>query len=77
MQIGEEYRVRSDSVFCTTEKVRPKIQGVVVYVHPEGRFATLEFEGVHGNFRECYYPEELTERNRVSQKKARRIRIVC
>lgn len=76
MQIGEEYRVHSDSVYCNTEKVRPKIQGRVIYVHTEGRFATLEFQGIHGKFRECYYPEELTERNRVGKKKARRIRIV-
>ena len=71
MQIGEEYRVHSDSVYCNTEKVRPKIQGRV------GRFATLEFQGIHGKFRECFYPEALTERNRVGKKKARRIRIVC
>ena len=77
MQIGAEYWVHSYSVQCSTEKVRPKIQGRVIYVHPQGRFATLEFQGVHGTFRECFYPEELTERNRVGKKKARRIRIVC
>lgn len=77
MRIGEEYHVNSDSVFCKTPNVRPRIRGRVIYVHPQGRFATLEFQGVHGTFRECFYPEELTERNRVGKKKARRIRIVC
>ena len=71
MQVGEEYRVQSDSVFCTSEKVRPMIQGKVIYVHPEGRFATLEFEGVCGKFRECYYPEELTVQNRAGRRKRR------
>ena len=71
MQIGEEYRVNSDSVFCKTPNVRPMTQGKVVYVHPEGRFATLEFQGIHGNFRECYYPEELTVQNRVGRRKRR------
>lgn len=65
MQIGERYRVHSDSVFCKEPNVRQKIQGRVIYVHPEGRFATLEFQGIHGKFRECYYPGQLTARNRA------------
>ena len=77
MQVGEEYRVPSDSAIRMEDKRPAKIRGVVIYVHPKGRFATLEFQGIHGKFRECYYPEQLTQRNRVSEKKRRRIRIVC
>ena len=76
MKIGEEYRVCSDSAQRNDQKSRVMLQGKVIYVHPEGRFATLEFQGIHGKFRECYYPEQLTQRNRVGKKKARRIRIV-
>ena len=68
MQVGEEYLVHSDSVYCTAPNSRPKIRGRVIYVHPEGRFATLEFQGIHGKFRECYYPKELTERNRIGRR---------
>lgn len=71
MQIGEEYRVFSDSVPCKTPNVRPRIHGKVTYIHPQGRFATLEFQGIHGKFRECYYPEQLTEQNRVGRRNRR------
>ena len=42
--------------------------GRVVYIHPEGRYAVLEFHGQKGNSREAFYLEQLTERNRVLQK---------
>lgn len=71
MQIGEEYRVDSDSVFCKTPNVRPRIQGRVIWVHPLGRYAVLEFQGIHGKFRECYYPEQLTDKNRVGRRNRR------
>ena len=67
MQVGELYRVRSDSVYCDNLKNRPKVQGRVAWVHPQGRFAVLEIGGA----RECYYPEELTERNRVGRRNRR------
>lgn len=41
----------------TTSKV--KKVGKVVYVHPNGRFVTMEFKGVMGYARECFRPEEL------------------
>lgn len=42
--------------------------GRVVYIHPEERYAVLEFQGQKGNPREAFYPEQLTEKNRVLQK---------
>lgn len=76
MQVGEIYQVRTDSMLCegTGPNTRPKVKGRVTWVHPRGRFAVLELPG---GARECFYPEQLTERNRVGKKKARRIRIVC
>lgn len=43
-------------------------EGEVVFVHPNKRFATLEFKGVHGKFRESFRPDRLTEYNRVRKK---------
>lgn len=70
MQIGEIYRVRTDAVFCQDNRpnFRPKVAGRVAWVHPAGRFAVLELAGGH---RECYYPEELTEQNRVGRRNRR------
>jgi hypothetical protein len=34
--------------------------GKVVYVHPRGRYAILEFKGVKGMARECFYPQQLS-----------------
>lgn len=65
MQIGEEYIVKSESVACTEKTSRPPIRGRVVFVHPKGRYAALEFAGIHDNFRECFFPDQLTAKNRV------------
>ncbi len=62
MCVGETYRV---PVECApnwkngTEK--PRLWGRVIWVHPRGRFAVLEFEGVHSNFRECFFLAQLTK----------------
>lgn len=44
----------------------PAEEGTVVYVHPEGRFYTLEFRFPKGRFRESYWlappPEMLADR---------------
>lgn len=77
MQVGEIYRVRTDSVYCEGQGVhlRPRVKGRVAWVHPRNRYAVLEFQGIHGNFRECYYPEELTERNRVGKRDRRCLKV--
>ena len=71
MQVGEVYRVPLDSVaWIDKQNGQKKMgEGTVVFVHPKGRFATLEFQGVNGKFREAFRPEQLMEKNRVLQKK--------
>lgn len=71
MQIGEEYRVTLDSTPDILGGKKARKKGKIVYIHPQGRFATLEFEGVHGSFRECFYPEQLMESNRVWERSGR------
>ena len=64
MRIGECYWVRTESVYCEEKKPnsRPKVKGRVIYIHPRGRYATLEIpEGI----RECFGLEELTPKNRI------------
>ena len=79
MQIGEQYMVRPEcslpdrtvkrkTANGTTVVEKIPMKGTVVFVHPAGRYATLEFEGVTGNPRECFFPEQLTEKNRVYKK---------
>lgn len=65
MQVGEEYMVRVDSTVQGKGEMPRLMRGKVVWVHPKGRFAELEFQGVNGKFRECFLPERLTEKNRV------------
>lgn len=71
MQTGEEYMVKVESTFGEDKNYKPPIRGRVVYVHPFGRFAALEFTGVNGKFRECFFPEQLTEKNRVTGRRDR------
>lgn len=65
MRVGEIYRVRTDSVYCEGPSMhsRPRVKGRVVWVHPKGRFALLDL----GGHKECYYPEQLTNHNKVKQ----------
>ena len=65
MQVGEVYRVPLDSAAWIDKQRQPqkkKGEGTVVFVHPKGRFATLEFQGVNGKFRECFTREQLEGR---------------
>lgn len=67
MIVGAIYRVRP--VFAVAKDgSRPVMQGTCVAVHPKGRFAVLEFEGIWGTVRECFWPEQVTERSRVTEK---------
>lgn len=43
MQIGEEYMVKTNAAIPDLSGTRHPMCGRVVYVHPGGRFATLEF----------------------------------
>ena len=46
-----------------------KQAGKVVWIHPKGRYAVLEFEGVTGSPRESFHMLYLTEENLVREKK--------
>ena len=71
LAIGQCYRVMP--AFSGTIIQKGKAQaGKIVYIHPKGRYAVLEFDGVCGRPRECFWPEELTEDNRVSDRKGRK-----
>lgn len=39
-------------------KAKP-MTGKCVYIHPKGRFVTLEFPVLGGKLRECFRPEEV------------------
>ena len=69
MEIGEIYRVVPSAAIPDNRNYRRPMEGKAVYVHPKGRFAELEFEGVHGTFRESFLPSRLTEKNRVVWKR--------
>ena len=57
--IGTVFRVTPAAAIPDMRNHRHPLKGKVVYVHPAGRFATLEFKGVKGNFRESFRLEEL------------------
>lgn len=72
MEVGEVYRVPLDTAATWIDKQNGQKkmgEDTVVFVHPKERFVVLEFQGVHGKFRETFRPEQLTEKNRVLQKK--------
>lgn len=61
MSPGELYNVRlGDEILARAEygmsggTMLPRQRGRVVYIHPEGRFYTLEFIFARGSFRESY-----------------------
>ena len=62
MQLGENYMVITETSACNESNHRCPIQGRVVYIHPRGCFAVLEFRGASGSFRESFFPEQLTEK---------------
>ena len=41
MQLGEKYKVITESSLCDAKNIRRPLCGRVVYVHPLGRFAVL------------------------------------
>lgn len=64
---GQRYRVvPAFGGMC--EKVTPQV-GRVVYVHPRGRYAVLEFDGVFGRPREGFRPDDLPPEKLVAEKR--------
>lgn len=66
MELGKIYKARPE--FLPGEwvrgangrvKVKPKLKGKCVWIHPRGRFAVLEFSFRGGTVRECFRAEEL------------------
>lgn len=68
IELNQKYRV-SPAFTKTNVETSKTMVGRVVYIHPEGRYAVLEFEGLAGVARESFYLEQLTEANRVGKKK--------
>lgn len=67
VEIGHKYRVKPE--FARSGAVAANVQkGTVVYIHPQGHYAVLEFEGVHGQPREAFGLALLTEENLVREK---------
>lgn len=68
VELGQRFRVMP--YFTGRDAREEKIQtGIVVYVHPKGRYAVLEFDGESGRPREGFFLDQLTQRNRVRQKR--------
>lgn len=63
-QVGERFRVRPVCL-KNSAAVTPLVTATVVWVHPKGRFALLEYQGKLGTNRECFHPMELTDEKRV------------
>lgn len=70
VQINQVYRVLP--AFIGRDERQSVMQnGRVVYIHNRGRYAVLEFDGVTGKPREAFPLDQLTEKNRILQKKVR------
>ena len=70
IELYQKYRVKP--AFAKGEGgVEQSLEGRVVYIHPKGRYAVLEFKGPQGKARESFELSELTECNRVREKKGR------
>lgn len=55
MKIRKGDKLRVKPAFAKNEGGVPHyMTGKVVYIHPAGRYAVLEFEGVHGKAREGF-----------------------
>lgn len=67
MTVGKTYLVKPVFSIDKTAWLGP-MKGTCVAVHPKGRFAVLEFEGYWGKVRECFWPEQVTERNRIGKR---------
>lgn len=73
VQLGERCQVLPAFIANINNALTNRTQvGKVVYVHPKGRYAVLEFEGVYGNPREGYRMDELTPDKLVIRKRGKR-----
>ena len=65
---NQKYRVIPAFSKTKIEECKSMV-GRVVYIHPEGRYAVLEFEGTGGKAKEAFPLGQLTDKNRVLEKK--------
>ena len=68
VELNQKYRVRPAFTRTGTEESKSMV-GRVVHIHPKGRYAVLEFEGPGGKARESFPLDQLTDKNRVLEKK--------
>lgn len=57
MEIGDRVRREPVTFMLSEEKGpghRPTVEGTVVWIHPKGRFHTVEFHTPGGPVRECF-----------------------
>jgi len=69
VEVGEVYIVQPECALPTGKYEKRPMKGKVIWIHPLARFAVLEFEGVTANPRECFWPDELNDKNRVQSKR--------
>lgn len=65
---NQKYRTTPAFTKTNVEACKSMV-GWVVYIHPEGRYAVLEFEGPGGKSRESFSLDQLTDKNRVLEKR--------
>ena len=54
VQLGERVRRIPGTLSCAVDKSARPMEGKVVYIHPKGRFHTVEFQTMGGPVRESF-----------------------
>lgn len=54
VQLGERVRRIPGTLSCTVDRSARPMEGKVVYIHPKGRFHTVEFQTMGGPVRESF-----------------------
>lgn len=70
VELNQKYRVKPAFSMVKDGLGEPMV-GKVIYIHPQNRYAVLEFKGPNGVSREAFDLPLLTEKNRVLDKKNR------
>lgn len=72
IETNQKYKVRPVFTTCKSGDVPVRLEGRVVYIHPQGRYVVLEFDDGAGNtVRESFWPELLKEEYLVREKKGK------
>lgn len=54
VRMGERVRRIPETLSCAVDKSARPMEGKVVYIHPKGRFHTVEFQTMGGPVRESF-----------------------